>query len=48
MVFDELREAVDAHNEWLLVRASGRSFPLFAAEIEIDADGGRTLFGFLS
>jgi hypothetical protein len=46
MVAEELREAVDAHNEWLLVRGSGRSFPLLAAEIEIDADGARALFGF--
>ena len=46
MVAEELREAVDAHSEWLLVRESGRSFPLLAAEIEIDGEAGRSLFGF--
>ncbi|MEP6946860.1 MAG: hypothetical protein ABJA02_13145 [Acidobacteriota bacterium] len=46
MVAEELRELIDAHNEWLLVREAGRSFPLLRSEIEIDGDGVRTLIGF--
>lgn len=46
MVADELREMIDGHNEWLLVREAGRSFPLFCSEIEIESDGDRTLIGF--
>ena len=44
---DELRELISAYPEWLLVRGTGRSFPIFAREIEIDDSGERTLLGFL-
>jgi hypothetical protein len=44
---DELRELIAAYPEWLLVRGSGRSFPLFAKEIEVSNGGERTLVGFL-
>jgi hypothetical protein len=40
----ELREAIDAHFEWLFVRASGRTFPLTRGEIDIRAESGRVLF----
>lgn len=43
----ELRELIAAYPEWLLIRGSGRSFPLFTAEIELIVDNGRTLLGFL-
>ncbi len=46
VVADELRELIDGHHEWLLVRDSGRSFPLDRSEIEITAEADRTLFGF--
>lgn len=43
----ELRELIDGHHEWLLVRDAARTFPLERHEIEID--GGETVsrFGFL-
>jgi len=44
---DELRELIAAYPEWLLIRGSGRSFSIFANEIEIDDNGERTLLGFL-
>lgn len=44
---DELRELIAAYPEWLLIRASGRSFPIFGKELEIDYNGERTLLGFL-
>lgn len=44
---DELRELIAAYPEWLLIRGSGRSFPIFAKEIEIDDSSERTLLGFL-
>ena len=43
----ELSELIAAYPEWLLVRASGRSFPIFASEIEITEADDRTLVGFL-
>ena len=43
----ELSELIAAYPEWLLIRRSGRSFALFAGEIEITAHNGRTLIGFL-
>jgi hypothetical protein len=43
----ELRELISTYPEWLLIRGSGRSFPLFASEIELTEDNGRTLVGFL-
>lgn len=44
---NDLRELIDAHHEWLLIRASGRSFPLLGHEIEVSAAEERTLVGFL-
>lgn len=43
----ELRERLDGHHEWLLVRELGRTFPLYSSEIEIVDDGQKTHFGFL-
>lgn len=44
---NDLQEILDAHHEWLLIDAAGRSFALAAAEIEITRERGKTLFGFL-
>lgn len=44
---DEIRELIDAHHEWLLVRDAGKSFPLIRTEIEITPGDDKTLFGFL-
>ena len=43
----ELRELISAYPEWLLIRGSGRSFPIFATELEIGESDGRSLVGFL-
>ena len=43
----ELRELIAAYPEWLLIRDTGRSFPLFAGEIDITTEDGRTLVGFM-
>jgi hypothetical protein len=43
----DLRELIDSQTEWLLIRGSGRSFPLFGSEIEVTVDEDRTLLGFL-
>src|SRR5262245_10238089 len=43
----ELRELIAAYPEWLLIRGSGRSFPLFGSEIEITTSEDKTLLGFL-
>jgi hypothetical protein len=44
---DDLRDIIAGHNEWLLVRDAGPTFPLFSSEIEITSDGKKTHFGFL-
>jgi hypothetical protein len=45
---EELRELIAAYPEWLLIRGSGQSFPLFANELEITSENaGRTLVGFM-
>ncbi|MBK8303038.1 MAG: hypothetical protein IPK98_06440 [Chloracidobacterium sp.] len=44
---DEIRELLAAHHEWLLVRETGRTFPLNSPEIEITAEGDKTLVGFI-
>ena len=44
---DELREIVDGHHEWLLIRDPGKTFPLEKHEIEISRDGEKAFFGFL-
>ncbi|HVF47703.1 MAG TPA: hypothetical protein VNA17_09075 [Pyrinomonadaceae bacterium] len=44
---NELRELVNSHHEWLLVRDAGRTFPLECHEIEIDAGETVSRFGFL-
>ncbi|HEY8560256.1 MAG TPA: hypothetical protein VIL74_07755 [Pyrinomonadaceae bacterium] len=44
---NELRRLLDAHHEWLLIRASGRSFALRKNEIEATCERGRLLLGFL-
>lgn len=44
---EELREILAAHHEWLLVRETGRTFPLNSPEIEITAAGDKTLVGFI-
>lgn len=43
----ELSELIAAYPEWLLIRGSGRSFPIFANELEISENDGRSLVGFL-
>jgi hypothetical protein len=43
----ELSELIAAYPEWLLIRGSGRSFPIFSKEIEISESDERTLVGFL-
>lgn len=43
-----LRKLIAAHREWLLVRGSGRTFPLRSDEMEFDALGCRTLFSFIT
>jgi hypothetical protein len=44
---DELNELIAAYPEWLLIRGSGRSFPLKASEIELTENGEKTLVGFI-
>ena len=44
---EELREIVHGHHEWLLVRNSGKTFPLEKHEIEISQNGDRAHFSFL-
>ncbi len=44
---DEIREVLAAHHEWLLIRETGRTFPLTNPEIEITAGGDRTLIGLI-
>ncbi len=46
--FAEITKKLDSHNEWLLVGASGRSFPLQRGEIEFTFERERIIFGFLS
>ena len=41
----EIRELIDGHFEWLLVRDAGSSFPLNSTEIEIEKRGGKVLLG---
>lgn len=41
----ELRTRIDAHFEWLLVRAEGRTFPLRGTEIEVTCRSGKVLLG---
>lgn len=43
---DALRELIDGHHEWLLVRDGGRSFPLMRTEIEFVKESGGELIGF--
>jgi hypothetical protein len=43
----ELSELIAAYPEWLLIRSTGRSFPLFAGEIDVTVNDGRTLVGFM-
>ncbi len=44
---DEIREVLAAHHEWLLVRETGRTFPLTNPEIEITVECDKTLIGFI-
>src|SRR5438067_5892625 len=44
---DQIRDQINAHHEWLLVRDEGRTFPLDKNEIEIESEGDRPFFGFL-
>lgn len=44
---DELSKLIAAYPEWLLTRGSGRSFPLYASEIELTENGKGTLVGFI-
>jgi hypothetical protein len=40
-----LRARIDSHLEWLLVRESGRTFPLRRDEIDISSTAGKVMFG---
>ncbi len=44
---DDLRQIITTSSEWLLIRETGRSFPLLADEIEVIDDGNKIHFGFL-
>ena len=44
---DEIREHLDRHHEWLLIRETGKTFPIDRTEIEIDSQNDKTFFGFL-
>ena len=41
---EEIRARIDSHFEWLLVRASGRAFPLTRSEIDVRLESGKVLF----
>lgn len=41
-----LRETIDEHFEWLLVRENGKTFPVRCDEIEVATADDRTLFSF--
>src|SRR4051794_5908350 len=43
----ELRERIDSHFEWLLVRANGGTFPLRRNEIGVSFEAGETLLTVL-
>ena len=43
----DLRCRIDSHFEWLLVRPTGRTFPLRRDEIDVISEGGRVIFGLL-
>ena len=43
----EITETLGSNNEWLLVHASGKSFALQTAEIEITLEKGKIICGFL-
>jgi len=43
---NELQNLLDAHHEWLLIDAAGRSFALTKAEIEITFERRKLLLGF--
>jgi hypothetical protein len=43
----ELQNLLDAHHEWLLINAAGKSFALQKSEIEITFERGKILFGYL-
>jgi hypothetical protein len=44
---EELQQLLSAREEWLLVRGTGRTFPLLRHEIDVAENGERTHFGFL-
>ncbi|MBK8147612.1 MAG: hypothetical protein IPK58_05215 [Acidobacteria bacterium] len=41
-----LTRCLEAHREWIIVTADGRSFSLQNSEVEIEVERGRTLIGF--
>ena len=42
-----LRETIEKHFEWLIVRENGRTFPVRCSEIDVATVDGRTHFSFL-
>jgi hypothetical protein len=46
--FAEITKKLNSHNEWLLIGASGKSFPLQRGEIEFTFEREKIIFGFLS
>ena len=43
----ELKDMLDAHHEWLIIHASGKSFSVQNTEIEITFERNKLLFAFL-
>lgn len=41
----ELRDLIEAHREWLIIRANGQTFPVLDTEIDIEYKHGKLLFG---
>ena len=46
--FAEITKKLDSHTEWLLIGASGKSFPVQRGEIEFTFEREKIIFGFLS
>ncbi len=44
---DGLADIIDAHLEWLIVRANGRTLPMLRSEIEVETARGKTTLGFV-
>ncbi len=47
-VFDEIKNLLEANNEWLLINSFGENFSLQSDEIEIEEKNGKLLVSFVS